>query len=332
MTQVAQRAGVSLGTVSHVLNHPERVTEATRSRVVAAMEELGFQRSAAARTLASGRSDAIGLVLTDLGNSLFVDIARGAAREAEAHGMHVLLADGEAERGRELTQLGVFDDLHVAGSMVTLNDEDHRAELLARRRRGGPLVLLNIGAPDDARCSVEVDHRRGGRLATQHLLDIGRRRLALVGGTAQLQPVARRREGFLAVLEEAGLRPAAMVEFSERLGRADGRRAGHDLLEDVRAGRIDAIVAVSDLMAAGILEVLCAEGVDVPGQVALVGYDDNIAARDVPVPLTTIAQPGAEMGARGAALVIDEARRGAEHVHEQVVLQPQLVVRATTGG
>ncbi|MFC0673060.1 LacI family DNA-binding transcriptional regulator [Brachybacterium hainanense] len=332
MAQVAQRAGVSLGTVSHVLNHPSRVTESTRERVLAAMEELSFHPSAAARTLAGGRSDAIGLVLTDLGNSLFVDVARGATREAEAQGMYVLLADGDAERGRELTQLRVFDDLHVAGSMVTLNDETHRAELLARHRPDRPLVLLNICAPDDRSCSVEVDHELGGRLATAHLLSRGRRRIAFLGGSARLRPVVQRRTGFLRVLAQAGLGPARVIEDPEQLGRADGYRAGRLLAADVRAGRVDAVFAVSDLMAAGVLEVLREEGLDVPGDVALVGYDDNVAAHDVPVPLTTLAQPGMEMGRQGARLVIEEARSPGEHRHEQVVLQPQLVVRASTGG
>ncbi|MGF0118639.1 LacI family DNA-binding transcriptional regulator [Promicromonospora sp. Marseille-Q5078] len=332
MAQVAARAGVSLGTVSHVLNHPDRVTEATRARVRDAMSELGFQRSSVARSLAGGSSDSIGLVLTDLGNSLFVDLARGATREAEESGMHVLLADGDNHVGRELTHLAVFDDLRVAGTMITLSDEEHMAALLGARSSERPLVLLNFSAPSAWYCSVAVDHRRGGYLATQHLLERGRTRLAFVGGPGALRPVTQRRDGFRLALDEAGLAPVRELAPPEGINRADGAWAARELLDDVRAGRVDGIFAASDLMAAGILEVLLRSGVAVPDDVALVGYDDNLAARDVPVPLTTVAQPGAEMGRRGARLVIDEARSPGTHRHEAVVLQPTLVVRASTSG
>ena len=331
MAQVAAHAGVSLGTVSHVLNHPDRVTEATRARVRAAMAELGFQRSTVARTLAGAPSDAIGLVLTDLGNTLFVDLARGATREAEAAGMHVLLADGDNHIGRELTHLAVFDDLRVAGTMITLSDEEHMAALLGNRSSDRPLVLLNFTAPAAFYCSVAVDHRRGGYLATRHLLDRGRSRLAFVGGPAALRPVTHRRDGFRLALDEAGLAPVREVEPPEGINRADGAWAARELLDDVRAGRVDGIVAASDLLAAGALEVLLRAGAAVPDDVALVGYDDNLAAHDVPVPLTTVAQPGAEMGRRGARLVMDEARHPGTHRHEAVVLQPTLVVRASSG-
>lgn len=109
VAQVAARAGVSVGTVSHVLNHPERVTAATRRRVEDAVRALDYRPNRLARSLAGGQSSAIGLAMTDLSNSLFVDIARGAGREAEAAGMSVLLADGDNEVGRELRNLELFD-------------------------------------------------------------------------------------------------------------------------------------------------------------------------------------------------------------------------------
>ncbi|KQT98328.1 LacI family DNA-binding transcriptional regulator [Sanguibacter sp. Leaf3] len=327
MADVAARAGVSLGTVSHVLNHPERVTDATRAKVEDVVAALGYRPNRMARSLAGGRSSAIGLAMTDLSNSLFVDIARGAGEHAESLGMSVLLADGDNELGREVRNLELFDELSVAGSMITLSDEEHMAALVGARSGGRPLVLLNFSAPEAWFCSVAVDNELGGHIATEHLLGTGRTRLVFVGGPEVLRPVHDRRDGFRRALAGAGL--VAVDELRpDAINREDGVQIGRRLVADVRAGRVDGIVAASDLLAAGIVQVLLAEGISVPSDVAVVGYDNNQAVWDLPVPLTTVAQPGEEMGRRGARLVIDEART-AGHVHQAVLLQPHLVVRAS---
>jgi LacI family transcriptional regulator len=327
MTDVAERAGVSLGTVSHVLNHPERVTPATRERVEEAIRALRYRPNRLASTLARGRSGTIGLVLTDLSNSLFVDIARGAGRQADAAGMRVVLADGDSEVGREIRHLELFDELGVAGSMVTLSDEEHMAALVGARTTDRPLVLLNFSAPAQWFCSVATDNALGGYLATRHLIDSGRRRLAFVGGPDVLRPVHDRRAGWHRALAEAGLSPVREVQ-PPAINQKDGWQIGPDLAADVRAGRVDGVVAASDLLAAGLLLALRAEGIAVPDDVAVIGYDNNQAVWDLPVPLTTVAQPGEQMGREAARLVLDEAGNPAHH-HEAVVLTPHVVPRAS---
>jgi len=329
MADVAARAGVSLGTVSHVLNHPERVTPATRARVEDAVRQLGYRPNGLARSLAGGRSSAIGLAMTDLSNSLFVDLARGAGAEAEAVGMSVLLADGANQLGRELRNLELFEELGVAGSMITLSDDEHMAALVGGRGSDRPLVLLNFSAPAAWYCSVAVDNEHGGYLATRHLLETGCRRPVLVGGPDVLRPVHDRSAGFRRALAEAGLRAAAELQPGG-INREDGRAVGRALVPEIRAGRVDGVVAASDLLAAGAMQVFLAAGLAVPDDVAVIGYDDNRAAWDLPVPLTTVAQPGEEMGRHGARLLVEEARGAAGHRHEAVVLTPHLLVRAST--
>jgi LacI family transcriptional regulator len=327
MTDVAALAGVSLGTVSHVLNHPERVTDATRAKVEGAVAALGYRPNRMARSLAGGRSSAIGLAMTDLSNSLFVDIARGAGEHAESVGMSVLLADGDNEIGREVRNLELFDELSVAGSMITLSDEEHMAALVGARSGSRPLVLLNFSAPAAWFCSVAVDNELGGHLATEHLVVTGRTRLVFVGGPQVLRPVHDRRDGFRRALLEAGI--TAVDELQpDAINLADGIEVGRRLVAEVRAGRVDGIVAASDLLAAGIVQAFLAKGVSVPSDVAVVGYDNNQAVWDLPVPLTTVAQPAHELGRSGARLVIDEARTPG-HQHQALLLRPHLVVRAS---
>lgn len=212
--------------------------------------------------------------------------------------------------------------------MITLSDDEHMAVLVGNRRPGRPLVLLNFSAPAAWYCSVAVDNEHGGYLATRHLLDTGRRRLVFVGGPEVLRPVHDRRDGFRRALAEAGI--AAVEELRPAtINRADGWAVGQRLAPDVRSGRIDGIVAASDLLAAGVLQALSADGIHIPADVAVVGYDNNQAAWDLPVPLTTIDQPGARMGQYGTRLLIAEARDAAAHRHQAVVLQPRLLVRAS---
>lgn len=329
LADVAALAGVSAGTVSHVLNHPERVVPATRRRVQDAVAELQYRPNRVARSLAGGRSQTIGLALTDLGNSLFVDIARGAARYASERGMQTLLADGDKEPGRELTHLATFEELRVAGTLITLSDDENMATLMSSRDSDVPLVLLNFSAPAAFFCSVAVDNVHGGRIATEHLLAQGRRRLVFVGGPEVLRPVHDRRAGFRHALQSAAV--DAVDELAPAgVDREDGRAVAEQLLPQVLAGEVDGIIAASDLLAAGLLDVLLPAGVKVPHDVGIVGYDDNLAAHDAAVPLTTVDQTGGRVGAEGARLVIAEATEGSEHRHEAVVLTPALVVRSSS--
>ncbi|MBD8059194.1 LacI family DNA-binding transcriptional regulator [Cellulomonas sp. JH27-2] len=330
MSDVAQLAGVSIGTVSNVLNHPARVSGTTLERVQRAMTMLNYTPNVLARSLAAGNSPILGLVLTDLANSLFIDIARGAELGAEAASMALMMSNSDGRLDREASYIATFAQSRVAGVLLTLNDEQHYGELVGRTPPDTPIVVLNYAAPTTHFCSVSVDNEHGGYLATRHLLDIGRRRIAFVGGPEALRPVRDRERGFVRAMREAGVTPALEL-MPDGVNRADGYAAGVRLAELVSRAEVDAVFAATDLLAAGIAQAAESRGVTIPADLAIVGYDNNHAAWDSPIPISTVAQPGEEMGRRGVEMATAETR-GGPHEHGATVLTPTLVVRRSTTG
>ncbi|BDZ53219.1 LacI family DNA-binding transcriptional regulator [Agromyces marinus] len=326
---VAALAGVSIATVSNALNHRERVAAPTLDRIDRAIGMLGYIPNGAARSLAAGRTRSFGLVLSDLGNSLFVDIARGAERAADERGLSIVLANSDGELEREDRYVELFAETRVRGVLLTLNDASHFRAIVGRHAHGQPLVMLNLHDDSGRYCTASIDNEAGGHLATAHLLETGRRRIVFVGGPDSLQPVDDRRRGFRRALAQAGLTPVDEVSPTW-VNRADGWQVGRALAERVRAGEVDGIVAASDLLAAGIVQALSEHGaIPVPDQVGVIGYDNNQAAWDAPIPISTISQPGEELGFVGAHLLIDEVEQPG-HEHRAIRLNPELIVRRST--
>ena len=329
MADAARRAGVALGTVSNVLNQPEKVSEHTRMRVHRAIEELGFVPNRAARLLAAGTSSTIGFVIIDLSNSFFLDMARGAEREAHEHGLSVLLADSDMQDGKQKTYLQLFNEERVAGVLLaplpgTLT------EMRAIRERGTRVVVLNDFAGADT-CSVSVDNELGGYTATRHLIQTGRRRLVFAGEHRGVGPLDERAHGAARAIAETN--GAVTMEFlpTHEVQVEQGREVGRLLAARPLGERPDGVVAAADLLALGIVQAMLADGVRIPDDVAIIGYDNNRSAWESVVPISTIAQPGEDMGHVATRLLLDELRSGADHVHEHVVLKPTLIVRSSSG-
>jgi LacI family transcriptional regulator len=325
---VAQRAGVSVGTVSNALNHPEKVSAEALSRIQQAIASLGYVRNDAARMLRAGHSQTIGLVVLDVRNPFFTDLARGAEDEAVRHGMSVILGNSAEDSAREAGYLDLFEEQRVRGVLISpYGSIDERLQLL--RRRGIPAVLVDRASSDRRFSSVSVDDVAGGRLAATHLLEGGRRRIAFIGGSVGIRQIADRLTGARAAI--AAVADATLeVLPTPALTVTEGRRAGRELLA---AGRLpDAVLAANDLVALGVLEALVVEGsVRVPGDVALVGYDDIDFASAAMVPLSSVRQPTELIGRTAVGILLEEAA-AAEPRPRQVVFQPELVVRASSGG
>lgn len=324
---VAALAEVSVGTVSNVLNRPDKVAPATVEKVHAAIDELGFVRNDAARQLRAGRSRSIGLIVLDVRNPFFTDVARGAERRAAQSALAVLLGNSDDDPRREADYLDLFEEQRVHGVLVTPVGE--LGSRLARLRdRGIPAVLVDRRSDDGGFSSVSVDDVAGGHLAVRHLLDIGRRRIAFVGGPLAVRQVADRLEGARRAAAEV---PDAVLEVIETsaLSVLEGRAAGERLRDREHSERPDAVFAANDLLAVGVLQALVMLGsVDVPGDVAIVGYDDIDFSSATVVPLTSIRQPSELIGLRAVELLLAEVEGAA--TPQQVVYQPQLVVREST--
>ena len=326
---VAVRAGVSVGTVSNVLNRPEVVSAPTRERVLDAIAALGFVRNESARHLRAGHSRTIGLVVLDIANPFFTDVARGVEDVVNAAGLALILCNSDDRPEKESAHLAVLAEQRVQGVLITPTAAMNPA-LDAMRARGVPVVLLDRRASGPDQCSVAVDDVHGGRLAAHHLLERGHRRIAFIGGRSGLPQVHERHEGVeSAIREVCGDTECLTVLSPESLTVAGGREAGSRIVGMPAAQRPTAAVCANDLIALGLLQEMVRHGVRVPDEFAIVGYDDIDFAAAAAVPLTSVRKPRQELGQRAAELLLDEARNS-DHLHEQLLFEPVLVVRESS--
>jgi LacI family transcriptional regulator len=268
-------------------------------------------------------------VLADIENSLFVDMAHGAQDAARVAGYHLLLANATCDMALQDQYLDLFDQARVTGVLLApMEDSAHGVARMRSHRR--QIVLLNFAPKPGTCCSVLVDNERVGYLAARHLVDSGRVRLAFVAARDDYQPVRDRRRGILAAVAEAGP-PACLEEIdSGGLRTVDGRRVGALLARRAPGDLPDGVVAATDQLANGIIEELhTVTGVRVPDEVAVVGCENDRAAGSAPMPLTAVDAPGRMMGREAVRLLLDEVSSGERHQHATVVLEPELIVRAS---
>ena len=327
---VARHAGVSIGSVSNVLNRPQLVSDDVRDRVTDAIERLGYVRSESARQLRAGQSRIIAMLVLDLANPFFVAVASGAERAARDSGLRVMLCNSAQDPAEEAAYLGMFAEQRVRGVLVTPADATG-ATLTEFRRHGIPFVLVDRVASSDDLCSVSVDDVAGGALAADHLLDLGHTAITYVSGPMHLAQCRDRRTGALRALTARGLPEDRFTHLeAPRLDVAAGRDAGARLLGFSR--RPTAVFCANDLLALGVLQAMYGAGVSVPRDLAIVGYDDIEFAAGAAVPLTSVRQPAVEMGRSAAELLLEEVGEDADtHTHQHIVLQPELVVRESSG-
>jgi LacI family transcriptional regulator len=332
MKDVAALAGVSVGTVSNVLNSPALVAAPTRARVEDAIAKLGWVRNESARQLRAGISRSVGMVVLDITNPFFADVLTGAEEFVHDRGYSVQLGNSAGQASRESAHLELFDQQRVRGILLTpvgrVGDR-----LVQLRRRGIPTVLVDRPGADMDYCSVAVDDVEGGRLAMKHLLDQGHRRIAFVGGPSGLQQVRDRRSGAERASLEHPSGGQLVTVSTRRLDVASGVTAAAELVAMPDPERPTATFAANDLLAIGLLQGFVTHGLRVPHDMAIIGYDDIAFAAAAAVPLSSIRQPRHALGQRAAELLFEEfdaMDEDREHDHQQVQFTPELVVRRST--
>jgi len=326
---VAAAAGVSLGTVSNVLNRPHIVSAGTRERVEKAMRDLHFVRNESARQLRAGRSQTLAYVMLDATNPFFTDVAQGIEEAAERHDLSVFLCNSDNRPERERTYLERLEQQRVQGILLTPIDPASDS-LDAIAVRGTPLVLVDRVGESASRCAVAVDDVLGGRIAVEHLRDLGHQRIAYVGGPASLGQVRDRLAGARQAWRAAGgLSESLSVVETEALTVAEGRRAGERICGMGRAKRPTAAFCANDMVALGVLHCCISLGVRVPEDLAIVGYDDIDFAGAAAVPLTSVRQPRRDLGRTAVDLLLEETD-DPRHQHRQVLFVPELVARFST--
>ncbi|MEY9211841.1 LacI family DNA-binding transcriptional regulator [Thermobifida halotolerans] len=326
--EVAREAGVSVATVSNVLNRPEIVASRTRNRVQAAIEALGYVPNLAARQLSNGSSTAVGIVLFDVRNPFLAGVARGAEDFLYGVGQTAVLCNTDVDADREQRYLDMLAQQRAQGVLVTpaaLTGE----WLDGLRDRGLRAVLFHNSTDYPHICSVAVDDVGGGELAATHLLARGHRHIACVTGPSDMRQSIDRLEGCHRAVARAGL-PADSVEVVEvgAFTLDQGRRAGERILTSATSAT--AVFCANDLLALGVMQVVTRAGLRVPEDLAVVGYDDIDAAATAGVPLTTVHVDGHELGRAAARLLVDEVTNPNEHRHRRLLFSPRLVERASS--
>ncbi|MDT0309230.1 LacI family DNA-binding transcriptional regulator [Streptomyces sp. DSM 44917] len=331
IVDVADRAGVSISTVSHVVNGTRRVAEKTRQRVLRAIEETGYRQDTLARSLRRSRTDSVGLVVSDSGQPAFAEMVRGVEREAARAGCILLLANSGESAVQETRVLRALTARRVDGLIVAPVAGSTGEEIDAIRRDGTPVVLLDrigSGAGGD---QVGVENAALMRELVSHLIGHGHRRVALAAGDARVSTIAERREGYEQALCAHGIEPDPDLVLTGPGLAEDTRRATLGLLAG--PGRPPAVVCASTETATGVLEAARELGLSIPGDLKVAVFDEFPHADLFEPRLTAVRQPAVDLGAAAMRLLWRRIEGEAPDPPggEEIRLTPTIVYRTSCG-
>jgi DNA-binding LacI/PurR family transcriptional regulator len=324
---VAERAGVSTATVSRVLSGTAGVREPLKTKVFEAARALGYRPNRAARELRARTSRTVGVLIPDIENPFFTSVVRGIEDTLQASGYTLLLANYNEDPARELAHLETFRAENIAGLIFAASESP--SSLYGDMIEGGMPMVAVSRVPGRLRTDqVTVANREGAYNATAHLISQGHKRIALVNGPATLSTARDREQGY-----RDALRDAELSVDEDLIAHSEFRQeAGREAMIAILASRVrpTAVFAASNLLTLGVLQAIHDADLDIPGQIAILGFDEMAWAMSLRPPLTTVAQPALEVGRTSAQLLLDRIRKP-DQPRKQVVLETQLIVRASSG-
>jgi LacI family transcriptional regulator len=331
---VARAANVSISTVSHVLSGKRPTSGQTRRRVEAVIERLGYRPNRVAQSLVWRRPFALGLIIPDITNPYFPAFARGVEDRIRDRGYTLVLGNSDYDPAREISYLDLVRSQQLAGSIYCLGDEMSPIVPELRRAVTEGLSVVLIHSPLANVPTVCADNRQGGRLAAEHLLELGHRAIGVVSALPLDEGMADREAGFLDALRDAGFavdRAGVPVTYGNHQIEG-GRQATLELLEHTPS--LTAIFVLNDLMALGALEAARASGRRVPEDISIVGFDDIPFAALANPPLTTVGQPIRQLGEHAAELLLEVIEHGTAIEQDtrvpNVLVPNKLIRRAST--
>ena len=324
LRDVARRAGVATSTISRYLNGSLELPSPTRDRVQAAIAELNYRPNALARSLQAGRSHILGLIVPDLSNPFFTSVADAAAAAAYREAYSILLCATGNDPKREEHYVNLLAAGQLDG-LIYLGAHRRNSALATIKRKELPIIVVDEEIEGVAGGRLFVDNRRGGYLATEHLLHLGHRNIAFIGGEADLLTTVERRRGYEDALLERGLALQRKQMFLGEYTTEFGARAARELLAEVRP---TGIFAASDVVAIGVLQAARQLGLIIPEDLSLVGFDDIPMAEMLAPPLTTIWQPAEDLGRTAVSMLVRHVRDRAPLVRD--TLGVRLRIRGST--
>lgn len=323
---VAREAGVSTATVSHVINNTKYVTDVTRERVLRAIKSCNYYANAHARTLASGRSNIIGLLVSDISNPFFPELVKSIEDAAFECGYNVILVNTNYDAKRAADYVRRLIELNVAGVALMTTELDSKLidELAARKV---PVVFHNVGTTGKHMSDVMVDYASGIEEAVEHLVSLGHRRIAHIAGPGLFRSAAIRRQAFLdSIARHLSDAPSPAI-YEGDFKFDGGRRAAREILaaNELPTG----LVVANDLMALGAMHEFRMAGLKIPQDISIVGFDDITFAALSQPPLTTVCSPRAEIGKKAIDALMATIKQSGS-AGEEVRVRTYLVVRETT--
>jgi LacI family transcriptional regulator len=330
MKDIARDLGVSVVTVSKALrNHPD-ISKATRERILLKMKEVGYRPNLTARSLVTGRSSLIGLIVPDLIHPFFAEVAKGLSLALRSQGYFIVVSSSEEDP--ELEQQEIEHMLaHRLEALVVASCQTSSEFLRRTQLEETPLILVDRSFRDLESHFVGSDDYSAGKLAAEHLLDVGCKRIAHIRGPEN--SVGKRRlKGFADTLKRHGVEIAPDHIIQVARGDVDGRSHGADALRRLKQLRRlpDGVFCYNDVIAVGVINETLRQGIEVPRELAVIGCGNLHYDAEIRVPLSSIDQRSSEIGSRTAKLILDILEDRVSGLCREVVLQPRLVARAST--
>jgi len=322
---IAERIGVSYTTVSRALNGKKGVSEKTRQRIIEEAKKMGYQPNAIARGLVSKSTNTIGLIIPDITNPFFPDVARGVEDAARNANLNVFLCNSNWDKEREREILEALRQNRVDGIIINPNSYSN-VEFLDQL--GIPVVYLNTKVDDGESTYIGIDNIKGAVIATEHLIECGYERIAYVGGTVKSYSNNQRVKGYLQALETQGISKDPSIIVNGKFETESGYEITKRLLKSDNPP--DAIFAGNDIIALGVLQCAQEMGLDIPDKFGIVGFDDIYTSSLPQIQLSTVAMPKYFLGKKAFELLLDKLNSEETGV-AQYVIKPKLIVRKTTG-
>lgn len=321
---VANEAGVSISTVSKVLNNTGSIAEKTRKRVRETMRELNYQPSVVASV--KKRIQTIGLLIPNIANPFMAEIARGIENHVKQYGFSLMICSTDNNLKNEIEYISILKQKYVDGVIIATGLKENKAikELLKAEI---PVALLSRDVSSLAVDTVLVDDFLGGYQATEHLISLGHEKIAIITEDINFPTIQARVEGYKKALEEAGLEYDESLVFSNNISVDEGNQSTRELLTSTSPPT--AIFASTEFLAIGAIQGARELAVKVPEELSIIGFDNTVLSTICDPPLTTIAQPIQEMSEKVVELLVAEIENPKE-TKQRVVLSPRLVVRKST--